>query len=112
MLTPPRRWPEWSGCYAEPLSWCGQLPTPRVPGRLDRCWRWASTWPPTRHATCYRTPLLSKDLRRSETNRPSLLRSAKQLLRRIDTPAADTALHGLRARVAELVWEANTGVDA
>jgi hypothetical protein len=41
-----------------------------------------------------------------------LLRSAEQLLRRIDTPGAGTALHGLRARVADLVWEANTGVDA
>src|SRR4029453_2539690 len=41
-----------------------------------------------------------------------LLRSAAQLLRRIDTPGAGAALHGLRARVAGLVWEANTGVDA
>jgi hypothetical protein len=40
-----------------------------------------------------------------------LLRSAERLLRRIDTLAADTALHSLRARVAERVWEANTGVD-
>ena len=35
----------------------------------DRCWRWVSTWPPTRHGTCYRMPSLSKDLCRSETNR-------------------------------------------
>jgi hypothetical protein len=41
-----------------------------------------------------------------------LLRSAEQLLRRIDTPGAGAAIHGLRARVAELVWEANPGVDA
>ena len=41
-----------------------------------------------------------------------LLRSAEQLLRRIDTPGAGAALRGLRARVAGLVWEANTGVDA
>jgi hypothetical protein len=41
-----------------------------------------------------------------------LLRSAEQLLRRIDTPGAGAAVHGLRARVADLVWEANTGVDA
>ena len=41
-----------------------------------------------------------------------LLRSAEQLLRRIDTPGAGAALHSLRARVADLVWEANTGVDA
>ena len=41
-----------------------------------------------------------------------LLRSAEQLLRRSDTPGAGAALHGLRARVGGLVWEANTGVDA
>jgi hypothetical protein len=41
-----------------------------------------------------------------------LLRSAEQLLRRIDTPGAGAAVHGLRARVGDLVWEANTGVDA
>jgi hypothetical protein len=41
-----------------------------------------------------------------------LLRSAEQLLRRIDTPGPDAAVHGLRARVADLVWEANSGVDA
>ena len=41
-----------------------------------------------------------------------LLRSAQQLLRRIDTPGAGAAVHGLRARVGDLVWEANTGVDA
>jgi hypothetical protein len=39
-----------------------------------------------------------------------LLRSAEQLLRRVTTPGAGTGLHGLRARVADLVWEANTGV--
>jgi hypothetical protein len=41
-----------------------------------------------------------------------LLRSAEQLLRRIDTPEAGAAVHGLRARLGDLVWEANTGVDA
>ena len=41
-----------------------------------------------------------------------LLRSAERLLRRIDTPEADDALHGLRARVGGLVGEANTDVDA
>jgi hypothetical protein len=41
-----------------------------------------------------------------------LLRSAERLLRRIDTPGAGPAVHGLRARVGELVWEANSGVDA
>jgi hypothetical protein len=39
-----------------------------------------------------------------------LLRSAEQLLRRVTSPGADTGLDGLRARVADLVWEANTGV--
>jgi hypothetical protein len=39
-----------------------------------------------------------------------LLRSAEQLLRRVTTPGAGTELHGLRAQVADLVWEANTGV--
>jgi hypothetical protein len=39
-----------------------------------------------------------------------LLRSAEQLLRRVTTPEAGTGLHGLRAHVAGLVWEANTGV--
>ena len=38
-----------------------------------------------------------------------LLRSAEQLLR-VTTPAAGTRLDGLRTRVADLVWEANTGV--
>src|SRR5215207_3572411 len=43
-------------------------------------------------------------------NHPAgLLRSAEQLLRRVTTPAAGTGLHGLRAQVADLVWEANTG---
>ena len=40
----------------------------------------------------------------------SLLRSAEQLLRRVATPGAWIELHILRARVADLVWEANTGV--
>jgi hypothetical protein len=44
-------------------------------------------------------------------NEPAgLLRSAEQLLRRVTTPGAGTGLHGLRAQVADLVWEANTGV--
>ena len=37
-----------------------------------------------------------------------LLRSAEQLLRRVTTPGA--GLHGLQAQVADLVWEADTGV--
>jgi hypothetical protein len=40
----------------------------------------------------------------------ALVRSAGQLLRRVTTPGAETRLHGLRAQVADLVWEANTGV--
>ena len=39
-----------------------------------------------------------------------LLRSAEQLLRRVTTPGAGTRLHGLRAQVADLVREVNTGV--
>ena len=40
-----------------------------------------------------------------------LLRSAEQLLRRVaTTPGAWIELHALQARVADLVWEANTGV--
>jgi hypothetical protein len=112
MLTSRRRWLGLSGCYAAPLSLCGQLSTPSVPGLLGRCWLWASTRPPTRHGTYYRMPLPSKDLRRSEINAAGLLRSAEQLLRRSDTPGAGAALRGLRARAGDLVWEANTGVDA
>src|SRR5512132_3088706 len=41
-----------------------------------------------------------------------LLRSAEQLLRRVTTPEVGTGLHALRAHVADLVWEANTGVGA
>jgi hypothetical protein len=39
-----------------------------------------------------------------------LLRSAEQLLRRVTTPEAETGLSGLRTQVADLLWEANTGV--
>src|SRR5215204_1023781 len=39
-----------------------------------------------------------------------LLRSAEQLLRRVTTPGARAGLHVLSTQVADLVWEANTGV--
>src|SRR5215218_2890306 len=39
----------------------------------------------------------------------ALLWSAERLLRRITTPGAGAGLLGLRERVADLVWEANTG---
>jgi len=39
-----------------------------------------------------------------------LLRSAEQVLQRLTTSGAGTGLHGLRTQVADLVWEANTGV--
>lgn len=39
-----------------------------------------------------------------------LLRSADQLLLRVTIPGAGTGLYGLRAQLADLVWEANTGV--
>ena len=42
----------------------------------------------------------------------ALLRSAERLLRRIGTPGAWTWLDGLRTRVADLLWEANTGAGA
>ena len=41
-----------------------------------------------------------------------LLRSAEELLRRVATPGAGTGVHALRAQVAGLLWEANTGVGA
>ena len=43
-------------------------------------------------------------------NPAGLLRSAEQLLRRVATPGAGIGLHALRTQVADLVWEANTGV--
>jgi hypothetical protein len=42
----------------------------------------------------------------------ALLWSADRLLRRIATPGAWTGLDGLRTRVADLLWEANTGAGA
>ena len=42
----------------------------------------------------------------------ALLRSAERLLGRIATPGAWTGLDGVRARVADLLWEANTGAGA
>jgi hypothetical protein len=53
---------------------------------------------------------LGIDLAADEDEPAGLLRSAEQLLRRVATPGAGTGLHGLRAHVADLVWEANTGV--
>jgi hypothetical protein len=41
-----------------------------------------------------------------------LLRSAEQLLRHLCVAGAPARLHNLRARVAALVWEANTGAGA
>jgi hypothetical protein len=45
-------------------------------------------------------------------NPAELLASADQLLRRICVVGAPSPLLGLRALVAELVWEANTGAGA
>ena len=112
MQTPPRHWPVSCGCSAGPLSW------------------WAA--PDAEGAGSPRQVLaLGIDLAADEArnllpdaiavqgpvpvgDQPAgLLRSAEQLLRRVDTPAAGAAgVHGLRARVADLVWEANSGVDA
>jgi hypothetical protein len=41
-----------------------------------------------------------------------LLRSAEQLLARLNADAKSPAVEGLRHQVGELVWEANTGADA
>jgi hypothetical protein len=41
----------------------------------------------------------------------SLLRSAEFLLRRVPPTAASDAVNDLRATVADLAWEANTGVS-
>jgi hypothetical protein len=45
-------------------------------------------------------------------NPAELLASADQLLRRVCVVGAPPRLLGLRALVAELVWEANTGAGA
>jgi hypothetical protein len=45
-------------------------------------------------------------------NPTELLASAEQLLRRICVLGAPSRLFGLRALVAELVWEASTGAGA
>ena len=41
-----------------------------------------------------------------------LLQSAEQLLRHLSLAGVPPALDDIRARVVELVWEANTGADA
>ena len=71
---------------------------------------WASTLPRTRRGTCFRTRFRSTGRCRSGMNPAGLLRSAEQLLRRVATPGAGIGLHALRTQVADLVWEANTGV--
>ena len=66
--------------------------------------------PRTRPGTCFRTRFRSTGRCRSGDEPTGLLRSAEQLLRRVTTPGAGSGLYGLRAQVADLVWEANTGV--
>ena len=61
-----------------------------MPGRLDRCLGWASTWPRTRRGICCQTRGRSTDRCRSGDEPTSLLRSAEQLLRRVITPGAGT----------------------
>jgi hypothetical protein len=109
MLTPRRRWPGWFGFCVAPLSWSGR--------------------PSTEDAGSARQLLgLGIDLAADEARNvlpdampidgpvpvgdepTGLLRSAEQLLRRMTIPGAGTGLYGLRAQVADLVWEANTGV--
>src|SRR5215211_5632838 len=69
MLRPRRRWPGWSGFWVAPLSWSGRLSTLRVPGRLDKCSGWASTWLRMRRGTCFRTRFRSMGRCRSGMNR-------------------------------------------
>ena len=94
---------------AAELVW--RLSTPKVPGRLASCWRWESTWPLTTRNLL--PDAISVDGPVPVGDEPvALLRSAQQLLRRIATPGAWTGPGGLRTRVADLLWEANTGVGA
>jgi hypothetical protein len=91
----------------------GWLGLPRIARRLDRlgsCSLWVSTSPRIRGGTWSRTAPRSTTRCQSVTNPASLLRSAELLLRRVAPIARSDALDDLRATVADLVWEANTGV--
>jgi hypothetical protein len=110
MRTPRRRWPGWSGFCVAPLSWSGWLSTPTVPGRVDKCSGLGIdlTADEARNLLPDAVPV---DGPVPVGDEPAgLLRSAEQLLRRVTTAGAGTELDGLRARVANLVWDANTGV--
>ena len=66
-----------SGYCVGPPSLRGQLSTPTAPGRLDRCWHGASTWPPTRRATSYRMTSGWKDLCQSVCRRKMTARDSR-----------------------------------
>jgi hypothetical protein len=76
------------------------------PGQLS-LWVW--TWPPIRPGNWSWTAPRSRGRCRSDEP-VGLLQSAVLLLRRVAPMAASDAVDDLRATVADLVWEANTGV--
>jgi hypothetical protein len=110
MLTPRRSWPGSSGSCAAPLSWSGRLSTLTVPGRRDKCLALGIDLAAD-EARNLIPDAIPVDEPVSVGDEPAgLLRSAEQLLRRVTTLKAGTGLHVLRTQVADLVWEANTGV--
>jgi hypothetical protein len=81
------------------------LGVPLIAKGLDRLYSsspWVSTWPPTRQG----------HLVPDGTESTGLLRSAEPLLRGRAPVAASDALDDFRVTVADLVWQANTGVGA
>jgi hypothetical protein len=110
MLTRRRPWPGWSGFCVAPLSSSGRLSMPRVRGRLDKVLGLGIDLAAD-EARNLLPETITVDGPVPVGNDPAgLLQSAEQLLRRVTTPRVGTGLHGLRAHVADLVWEANTGV--
>ena len=111
MPRPRRRWPESFGCCAAPLSWCGWRSTPTTAGfhrqllalGIDLAADEARNLLPDAIPIDGPAPVGAEPA--------SLLRSAEQLLQRVATGEAATGLDGLLARVANLVWEANSGVS-
>ena len=107
-----KRWLVSRAYFDAQLSWYGSKPTQPVLGRRVSYWRWGSTLLRMRHwACCLAAPGWMGPHRLGTT----------QLIfwrRRISCCAgsvcvgAPSRLLGLRALVAELVWEANTGAGA
>jgi hypothetical protein len=117
-----RTWNRWTRNLSKPwlasraysdaqLSWHGRKPTQRVPGHRDSYSRWGSTLQRTRLPVCCRAAPGWTGLRRFGDDTAELLASAEQLLRRICVVGVPARLLGLRAVVAEVVWEANSGAD-